>query len=274
MKSNRPVVLITGCSSGIGRALAIEFAAHDFNVFASARNINSIIDLKNNNTECIKLDVTNQESIKNAIAVIITQMDRIDYLINNAGYLLMGPVVETPLQSIRKQLETNLIGPIALIQEVLPFMLRQKSGRIINVGSISAIMVTPFGGIYSGSKADLHAISEALRLELLPFGIEMITIITGAVKSSISKKAKIELKEDSIYSSISKAINKRKNMSQISSTNTEVFAKKFFRAVTRNSPPSRIKIGKGANLLSFLKLILPNKLLDKIRRKRFRLNEL
>jgi short-subunit dehydrogenase len=153
-------------------------------------------------------------------------------------------------------------------------MLRQKSGRIINVGSISAIMVTPFGGIYSGSKADLHAISEALRLELLPFGIKVITIITGAVKSSISKKAKIELKENSIYSSISKVISERTNMSQISSTNVEEYAKKFFRAVTKNNPASSIIIGKGAKRLSFLKLVLPNKLLDKIRRKRFRLSEL
>lgn len=274
MNTKKAVVLITGCSSGIGRALSLEFASKDFKVYASARNIRSIQDLKSESISCLELDVSSYDSVRKAVKSVIDSEGKIDCLVNNAGFLLAGPIIETPEESIRKLHETNVIGPINLSREVIPYMLRQKSGRIINIGSISAIMVTPFGGFYSGSKAELHAISDAMRMELKPFGIDVIYTITGGVKSELSRKANIEIPASSIYKSIAEGINKRARVSQSGATDTGKFARIFVRKVSRKNPPAYFKIAKGARLYSLLKLLLPVSILDNMRSKKFLVNTL
>lgn len=274
MSSKKELVLITGCSSGIGRALALAFAAQSFQVVATARRLESIKDLGSPEIVCLELDVTKPASIAAAVQQIISNFGRIDYLINNAGFLAAGPVIETPIATIRKQLETNVIGPIALAQAVAPQMLQQKSGRIVNVGSVSATLITPFGGIYSGSKADLHAMSEAMRLELAPFGIQVITVAPGAIASDLAKKATITIKEDSIYQPIAQSINDRAEMSQGDSTPTDEFAALFVREVTKANPNSMVKIGKGSKFYIALAKYLPKGILDRMRNKRFHLNKL
>lgn len=274
MSSKKELVLITGCSSGIGRALALAFAAQSFQVVATARRLESIQDLASPEITCLALDVIKPASIEAAIQQIINNFGRIDYLINNAGFLAAGPVIETPIATIRKQLETNVIGPIALAQAVAPQMLQQKSGRIVNVGSVSATLITPFGGIYSGSKADLHAMGEAMRLELAPFGIQVITVAPGAIASDLAKKAMITIKEDSIYQPIAQSINDRAQMSQGDATPTDEFAALFVREVTKTNPKSMVKIGKGSKFYIALAKYLPKGILDRMRNKRFHLNKL
>ncbi|GAB5553908.1 MAG: SDR family oxidoreductase [Saprospiraceae bacterium] len=274
MSTQKEVVLITGCSSGIGRALAIAFANQSFQVIATARRLESIQDLASPQVACLELDVTKSASIGAAIQQIISDYGRIDYLINNAGFLAAGPVIETPIATIRKQLETNVIGPIALAQAVAPQMLQQKRGRIVNVGSVSATLITPFGGIYSGSKADLHAMGEAMRLELAPFGIKVITVAPGAIASDLAKKATITIKETSIYQPIAQSINDRAHMSQGDSTPTDEFAALFVREVTKPRPKSMVKIGKGSKFYIALAKYLPKGILDRMRNKRFHLNDL
>ena len=274
MKEDKPIVLITGCSSGIGRALTREFADNGFRVCATARNKESISDLESEMVSAYALDVNNNDSIREAVSNIISKEGRVDYLVNNAGILVTGPLAEIPLEKVREQFETNVAGPLAMIQEVVPHMVRQKSGRIINIGSISAIMVTPFGGIYSGSKAELHALSDALRVELAPFGIKVICSVTGGVKSSLSNKASMELKKDSMYRQIGDYIHKRTFMSQENATETEVFAKEFVRKVTAKKPDPVIKIAWGARYYSILKRLLPVKVLDNMRAKKFGLDKL
>lgn len=274
MSVKKKVVLITGCSSGIGRALALAFAQQSFQVVATARRMASIKGLSSEEIHCLELDVTKSDSIQAAIPQILNRFGRIDYLINNAGFLAAGPVIETPIETIRKQLETNVIGPIALAQAVAPQMLQQKSGRIVNVGSVSATLITPFGGIYSGSKADLHALGEAMRLELAPFGIQVITVAPGAIASDLAKKATITIKEDSIYQPIVQAINDRAHMSQGDATPTDEFAALFVREVTKAKPKSMIKIGKGSKFYIALAKYLPKGILDRMRNKRFYLDQL
>jgi NAD(P)-dependent dehydrogenase (short-subunit alcohol dehydrogenase family) len=274
MPTSQAVVLITGCSSGIGRALALAFAQQSFQVVATARRMESIKDLSSTSIHCLELDVTKAASIASAVQDTITKFGQIDYLINNAGFLAAGPVIETPLEVIRKQLETNVIGPIALAQAVAPQMLQQKSGRIVNVGSVSATLITPFGGIYSGSKADLHALSEAMRLELAPFGIQVLTVAPGAIASDLANKATITIREDSIYQPIASSINDRATMSQGNSTPSDEFAALFVREVTKANPRPMIKIGKGSKFYIALAKYLPRPILDKMRNKRFHLNDL
>lgn len=268
------VILITGCSSGIGRALCKEFASRGFKVYASARKIASISDLIDESIEHLALDVTSIKSIKSAVAEIISKEGRIDYLVNNAGFLLTGPIIEAESGSIRKLYETNVEGPVNLIREIVPYMFKQKSGRIINIGSISAIMVTPFGGFYSGSKAELHAISDSLRMELKPFGIKVIYSITGGVKSELSSKARIELNDDSVYKAIEEGINKRANVSQKGAMGTTKFARIFAGRVTKKNPPAFFRLAKGASLYTFLKFIMPLNMLDKMRSRKFYLDKL
>lgn len=274
MSAKNKLVLITGCSSGIGRALAFAFAEQSFQVVATARKLASIQDLASPQISCLELDVTQASSIAAAVQQIIQDFGRIDYLINNAGFLAAGPVIETPIATIRKQLETNVIGPMALAQAVTPQMLQQGSGRIVNVGSVSATLITPFGGVYSGSKADLHAMGEAMRLELAPFGIKVLTVAPGAIASDLAKKATITISEDSIYQPIAQAINERAHMSQGDATPTDEFAALFVREVTKAKPKSMIKIGKGSKFYIALAKYLPKGILDRMRNRRFHLDKL
>jgi len=156
------VVLITGCSSGIGRALAVEFAAQGHQVFATARKIETIRDLEGPRTAVLTLDVTDAASIAEAVKAVADRAGRIDVLVNNAGFGLMGPMAEISLDDFRRQLETNVVGPLAMVQAVAPWMVKQRSGRIINVGSVSGVFTTPFSGAYCASKAALHAMSHRI----------------------------------------------------------------------------------------------------------------
>jgi NAD(P)-dependent dehydrogenase (short-subunit alcohol dehydrogenase family) len=170
------VVLITGGSSGIGKAIG-EFLFHKgFTVYGTSRNpkkvINSIFPL-------IALDVRSVESIKHAVDKVISISKRIDVVINNAGVGITGPIEETPTDEMRNNFETNFFGPIEVIKAVLPQMRKQKSGLIINITSIAGYMGLPYRGIYSASKGALELVSEAISIEVKPFGINIVNIAPG-----------------------------------------------------------------------------------------------
>jgi len=171
MNINAPVVLISGCSSGIGRALTREFASRNWQVFATARKTTAIEDLKAPNVETTTLDVTNEKSIATCVVAVIAKAGRIDMLINNAGLLLIGPLVELETAELRQQFETNVLGLAALTRAVVPHMIKKRVGKIVNISSISGVLPTPFAGAYCSTKAAVTAYSYSLRMELAPFGI-------------------------------------------------------------------------------------------------------
>ena len=140
MNANAPVVLISGCSTGIGRALAMEFAARNWRVFATARKSAAINDLKALNVEIAALDVTDEKSIEACVDSVIAKAGRIDMLINNAGLLLIGPLVELETSELRRQFETNVIGLAALTRAVAPHMIGRRSGKIVNISSVSGVL--------------------------------------------------------------------------------------------------------------------------------------
>ena len=269
-------VLITGCSSGIGHALAIAFQQQGYIVWATARKPETLAELKASGIHTATLDVMVAQSRTAAVEQVLSQSGRIDILINNAGYGLMGPLLELDSQAIRSQFETNTLAPIALAQAVAPSMIAQGSGLIVNIGSVSGIFTTPFAGAYCASKAALHSLSDALRLELAPFGIQVMVIQPGAIQSSIGKNCEALLDQTlsphSRYSELESVIRDRANASQQNATPTAIFAQAVIQACEHPRPI--VRIGNKSFLLPFLQRWLPVELRDRFLAKRFQLNRL
>ena len=267
------VVLITGCSSGIGRALAVAFAEAGLRVVATARQPEVLADIEGADTLVQPLDVTDRSSVEAAVSAALSWAGRVDMLVNNAGYGLIGPVAELDGDDLRRQLETNVVGAVAATQAVVPHMAARGSGCIVNIGSVSALVATPYGGAYSASKAALHLLSDALRSELLPFGIQVVVVRAGAVATRFPEAAArgIERYRDasSLYHDRFDGIVDRAGMSRNLAMPSDAFARRVVRAVTRPNPPAVLKLGGGARLVPALSR-LPKKLLARLLAKKFR----
>lgn len=270
------VVLITGCSSGLGRALALQFAQKGHTVFATARHVEDIADLADQGITVLQLDVTDASSISATVRKIWESAGKIHLLINNAGFGLMGPLAEIPLGEVRRQFETNVMGPLALVQAVIPYMVKQGGGRIVNVGSASGVLTTPFSGAYSASKAALHSLSDAMRMEMAPFGIEVITLQPGKIASKFGDTAARILWElvppNSLYSPIFRFMEKRALASQSGATEATEIARQVVRAVTRERPRRLVRLGKNSWIMPLFRWGFPLALTDYVLSKLFGLD--
>jgi NAD(P)-dependent dehydrogenase (short-subunit alcohol dehydrogenase family) len=275
MNNDAPVVLISGCSTGIGRALALEFAARNWRVFATARKPAAINDLKALNVETTALDVTDEKSITVCVDSVIGKVGRIDMLINNAGLLLIGPLVELETSALRRQFETNIIGLAALTRAVAPHMIRRRSGKIVNMSSVSGVLPTPFAGAYCSTKAAVNAFSDSLRMELAPFGITVVIVQPGGIKSNLSGNADKELDrfQKTPYGPIQNFIVARANASQENATPAEVFAKELVDKLERKKTPKFIRLGKDSSLLPLIARF-PRAFIDALLSKKFGLDRL
>lgn len=179
------VVLITGCSSGIGRDLAQNLMEGGYFVVITARKLESLSDL----SASLKLamDVTQPESVKNAVTDVIHRFERIDVLVNNAEYAQIGAIEDITDDQAKRMYDVNVFGVMRMIREVVPQMRKQGGGRIINISSIAGKIVTPVNGTYSSSKFALEALSDAMRLELDPFDIQVILVEPGAIKTNFDQ---------------------------------------------------------------------------------------
>ncbi|MGB6552250.1 MAG: SDR family oxidoreductase [Candidatus Binataceae bacterium] len=183
------IALITGCSSGIGKLSALEFARRGYRVYASMRTVENAgylraaADAERLAIETIELDVTDTASVKDAVAQILERDGRIDILVNNAGFGAAGPVEDYDDDEIRQVFETNFFGAVRVTRAVLPAMRAQRSGTIVMVSSISGLRTFPFMAVYSASKFALEAISNGLRYELWPFGIRVVLVEPGNFKT-------------------------------------------------------------------------------------------
>jgi len=181
------IVLITGCSTGIGRDLAKRLSQSGYTVVATARNVDTLNDLPA--ALKLPLDVTQPVSIHQAVADTLHQLGRIDILINNAGYTMPGALEEVSDEQTQQVFDVNVFGALRMIRAVLPQMRQQGGGRIINVSSIAGKLSTPGNGTYSGTKFALEALSDALRMELAPFGIQVVVIEPGAIRTHFDETA-------------------------------------------------------------------------------------
>ena len=278
MENKKSVVLITGCSTGIGRALSQEFNKQNFIVYATDRKLETLSELKKEGINTLTLDINIDKNIKHVISQILDEQRKIDVLVNNAGYSSICPIAEIPITELRQQFETNIFSAINLIQHVVPQMIKNGSGKIVNIGSVSGILTTPFAGAYCASKASLHSLSDALRMELSPFNIKVITVQPGAIKSNLGETSKNSvarnINPDSMYASILDSINERADYSQQDPTPTEIFVRQLVKEIKNENPKNIIRLGKGSFSLPFMKHWFPDSVLDKIMRKKFKLNEL
>ena len=182
-------VLVTGCSSGIGRATAERLARGGWTVYASARRIDAIAGLKSAGCKTIALDVCDESSMQNAVSTIEQAEGAIGVLINNAGYSQSGAIETVPMAKVRRQFETNVFGLVRLTQLVLPGMRRQHWGKVVNISSMGGKLVFPGGGFYHATKHALEAISDALRFEVRGFGIDVVVIEPGLIRTSFGDAA-------------------------------------------------------------------------------------
>ena len=189
-------VLITGCSSGIGRRAAQAFNDEGWTVYATARNPADIQTLGEEGCELATLDVTEQDDVDRVVDRILDEEGAIDCLVNNAGYGQFGPIEDVPVEKIHDQFEVNVYGPHRLTRAVLPHMRREREGTIINLSSVAGRVSFPTGGVYCGSKFALEAMSDALRAEVDEYDIDVVLIEPGPVKTGFSARARDEVVAD------------------------------------------------------------------------------
>ncbi len=182
-------VLITGCSSGIGEATARRLAASGWTVYASARRPESIEHLQDAGCRTLALDVTDEDSMRAAVQEVERAEGAVGVLVNNAGYSQGGAIEQVPLEAARRQFETNVFGPIALTQLVLPAMRAQRWGKIVNIGSMGGRLTFPGGGLYHATKYSLEAISDALRFEVKGFGVDVVLVEPGLIMTEFANTA-------------------------------------------------------------------------------------
>jgi NADP-dependent 3-hydroxy acid dehydrogenase YdfG len=277
MSASQKVILLTGCSSGIGRALSLELARRGCRVFGSARDPSTLHELAALGGQTLALDVTDSASIARAVESVVREAGRIDILINNAGQNLIGPLAEVPLAAVSRMLETNVQGLLAVTQAVFPHMAKARRGTIVNIGSVVGLLPTPFAGAYCATKAAVHMLSEVLRMEAAPFGIDVVVVQPGGVTSKIADTGSADLARyehtESLYYPVRAGIAKRARASQERAQSAEDFARHVASALLVEKPPRIIRGGRGAHLYPALSR-MPSTMRARMLSRVFELNRL
>lgn len=258
------VVLVTGGSSGIGKSIGEYLSEKGYCVYGTSRNPSSVANPPS--FPLLEMNVTNQESISQAIAFVIEKQGQIDVLVNNAGIGITGPVEETPNSEIKRAFDTNLYGPINVIKAVLPQMRKQANGKIINITSIAGYMGLPYRGIYSATKAALEITTEAFRMEIKQFGIEMTNIAPGDFATNIvAGRYHAPVLEDSPYKDAYGETLKMMNAHVDAGQDPLKMAKVVYSIIETARPRIHYKVGASLQKFSIvLKRILPDKLYERM----------
>jgi NAD(P)-dependent dehydrogenase (short-subunit alcohol dehydrogenase family) len=265
------VVLITGCSSGIGKATAKRLVSRGHQVVATARRVEDLVELKAAGCEVLPLDVTDEASMVAAVRAVEAKHGAVGVLVNNAGYSQSGAIEAVPLEKVRRQFETNVFGLVRLTQLVLPGMRRQGFGRIINLSSMGGKLTFPGGGYYHATKHALEALSDALRFEVQGFGIKVVLVEPGLIRSGFSEAAvgSMERSEDvAVYDTFHEAVAKATKesyekgpLARLAGTPDDVAAV-IERAITSSSPRARYTVSASATVLLTQRKMLSDRVWD------------
>jgi NAD(P)-dependent dehydrogenase (short-subunit alcohol dehydrogenase family) len=260
------VALVTGASSGIGKSLALRLLSDGYIVYGAARRVDRMRDIEAAGGVALLMDVTDENSMVAAVELIIRERGRINILINNAGYGQMGALEDVPMKEGRRQMEVNLIGVARLTQLCLPHMREQKSGKIINVSSIGGKLATPLGGWYHASKFALEGYSDALRMEVRPFGIDVIVIEPAGTDSEwmpIALKEAERYSGKGAYASLVGALHTSSAWQRKMPPPT-VVTNLIVNALKAKRPRTRYYGGTGAGPILFLKRFLSDRVFDRL----------
>ncbi len=260
-------VLVTGASSGIGKATAIYLAQNGYNVYGAARRTDKMKDLKTQGIHPIYLDVTKEESLVACVEQILKEAGNIDILINNAGSGNYGALEDTPISDAKYQIEVNVFGVARLIQLVLPTMRKNNYGKIVNISSVGGKITLPMGTWYHASKFAIEGLSDALRKEVKQFGIDVIVIEPGGVKSEMSELGGgylMRVSGKTVYSSLAKGISDFYGKVGNDASDPIVIARLIKEGIEATHPKTRYAGAAGAKLLLFFRKILSDKLFDKL----------
>ena len=271
-------VLVTGCSSGIGRATAQRLAGSGWTVYATARRVESIADLEGAGCRLLALDVTDEGSMQAAVAAVEGAEGAVGVLVNNAGYSQSGAIEEVGLDQVRRQFETNVFGLVRMCQLVLPAMRNQGCGRIVNVSSMGGRLTFPGGGFYHATKHAVEAISDALRFEVRGFGVDVTVIQPGLIKTAFGETA---------AGSVSEATPPRGPYAEFNAAVAEstraVYegalaklgggpdraARAIERAIAAKRPKARYRVTPSASMFIAQRRLLPDRAWDAVMRTRF-----
>lgn len=263
------VALVTGASSGIGAATALELKKLGFVVYAGARRVERMAPLRAEGVRTLALDVTDDASVTDAVETIERETGRLDVLVNNAGYGSYGAVEDVSLEEGQRQFGVNVFGVMRLTRSVVPLMRQQGSGRILNVTSVGGKIYTPMGAWYHGSKFALEGMSDVLRIELAPFGIDVVVIEPGATKTEWSGIAAETLRETSghgAYSDAATRLSKAMVSGPLHARASEpiVIARAIVNAATAKRPKTRYATGFSARTVLTLRRLVPDRTFDRI----------
>ena len=264
--------LVTGASSGIGEAIAERLLQDGYRVFAGARRTERMASLEESGATLLSLDVTEDASMVAAIEEIKAQAGRLDVLVNNAGYGSYGSLEEVPLDEGRRQFEVNVFGLARLSQLAIPIMRAQRSGRIVNITSIGGKIYEPFGSWYHATKFAVEGMSDCLRMELAPFGIKVIVVEPGAIRTEWAEISRLNLLQHSgsgpyaKYAAAHARMLGNADTSRIASP-PEVVAATVSRALKARRPRTRYATGGGARTILFLRAVLPDRWFDAVMRR-------
>jgi NAD(P)-dependent dehydrogenase (short-subunit alcohol dehydrogenase family) len=260
---------VTGASAGIGAATAFALLAAGYRVFAGARRLDRMAALAAAGATLIKLDLTDDPTIVAAVDAIKNASGRIDILVNNAGYGSYGALEDVPLDEARRQFEVNVFGLARLCQLVLPTMRAQKSGKIVNVTSIGGKIWEPLGAWYHATKFAVEGLSDCLRVEAARFGIDVIVIEPGAIRTewaSIAREGLLRTSGGSAYAKIAQRHARMLGTAETSrlASPPDVVARTIVRAVSAQRPRTRYATGGGARTLLLLRKILSDRMFDRL----------
>jgi NAD(P)-dependent dehydrogenase (short-subunit alcohol dehydrogenase family) len=263
------VVLITGASSGIGKEAARTLKKAGSVVYGVARRSEMMKDLESDGIRVLQLDLTDEDSVEACVKSIIEREGRIDILVNNAGYGSYGAIEDIPISEARRQFEVNLFGLARLTQAVLPSMRAKRFGRIVNISSIAGKIYTPFGGWYHATKFALEGFSDCLRLEVEPFGINVVVVEPGGIKTEWGTIAAEHLRKTSGSGAYAEAANKaansmRRRYQGDRLSPPSLIADVILEAVVARKPRTRYAVGFGAKPMLIMRRWLSDRMFDQL----------
>jgi NAD(P)-dependent dehydrogenase (short-subunit alcohol dehydrogenase family) len=274
MPRTTKVALVTGASSGIGADTALRLKEAGYTVYGAARRTERMSSLRDAGVNVLRLDVTDDDSIRTAVETIMGESGRIDVLVNNAGYGSYGSIEDVPMDEARAQIEVNVFGLARLTQLVLPHMRAQGGGTIINISSMGGEFTTLLGGWYHASKYAVEALSDALRMETRQHGIRVIVVQPGSIRTEWGAIAGKKLKETSrtgAYSTLAdgaaKALAASSEPNARNTSDPAVIGKTIVKIANARRPRTRYRVGFGARPLVFLRRLLSDRAFDSLMRR-------